>query len=890
MGAPPADLNQYASYETILQTPQTVVKAVLPATVTCPLCGSKSLTIYKEPNDREGYWYVCKGCSFRGDSFELHQKINGIPDLGFAIRDVADQDLLSISSTELTDRMIDEHCGYYPDRRHRTNNFWESSREEIKDINQDWLQLLSKNHLWGGWQAGGWHEQLGRFIGAASRDQVRNGVDHKLPDDSYQKVLVMPYYDVSGRISSFLYVGQSGSIRKGIRKTGGSGLMMLDTVRPYENTVYAFGDPFAGIQLQRRHLVNEDDPLPMVVWNDDTKEAWRSINAQRVILWDFELGERLFMQARRHKQAYITQHIPTKDGDTLMRGYNFFRKMPVAYHIGRMGERARPYLEVFHEWLLSVSYWRANKCLNAMSLGEEEKDELLRQSTKRQRQQLTELFGQYSPEREVRIDDFTVIETEDGWFVQQKNRPRVSDAILRLQQTIFNPQNSETYFSGTVTFKRKDFPFFERKAVVERATSKWMENFLLRQPNGGMPDISKRYSNKLISIALRFHQPEHVEGATSVGWHAGTESFVFPNFVIHEGVIDTERNLLVTDLEEAPARDLKPPVPLGKIGSLGMLIEDSEANAAIWAGLAAVVSNIAAPAYNMPNFPVGMVGGPGSTAHTVGRQIAKSLGMRHSILTDARRKDYKRLTQDVCRHAYPTLVEIDYNARNALSLFSANVHLNLMTLLSEKEAAALQIGDAWIFIRSPQIYARYGSNRDLRNILQILVMLQRNRMELTGENHLILQILELMKLWLVETEGSKIEKVLDHAASIIQVPNTPPIEERALNLVFQMIESGRLGFTRVEFYDDIQQHRAINTKFRKSVLLDDEAGHCFIPHGIVMALLRSDKLPIPDLSISTRALNARNALDLTDRELDGWVMKSAFFEEQHKSWKKRLGT
>ena len=285
MNKPPLDLNQQIEHEHILSSVDVAVKRHLPTVTTCPFCRQELLSVHVS-HIAGGRWYSCAGCAFRGDSIEFYHKAHGLPDIRDTIFELVAKGILPMTRDELSAKIVNEYITGYIGERKAMLGLFNKCVEGMKDLNKDKYRLLSDLKMWDGFNAGRWHEKLKRFVGIGERDMfIQYGF--KIPKRYFKVFLVCPFYDVPGRISSFLLIGLRGKktrIYPARSVTTDDGLMMMDSLIARNDVVYAVENPFLALHLQRL-MANMSDTqmLPIVVYGLGTTKAWQSVHAQRII-------------------------------------------------------------------------------------------------------------------------------------------------------------------------------------------------------------------------------------------------------------------------------------------------------------------------------------------------------------------------------------------------------------------------------------------------------------------------------------------------------------------------------------------------------------------------------------------------------------------------------
>ena len=274
---------------------------------TCPFCRQDTLRVYVSPIDG-GRWYSCSVCHFKGDSIEFYQNAHELSDIRDAVLELSARNILPLSKTELSVDVIGRYVKEYVQRRKRFDTLAADAKKQLRNLDSKQLDILHKFNLWDGYKSGKWGASLTGVVGMGVVSMVRDA-GFTMPHRGFTRFLVIPYYDVPGRISSMLLINKSGRRHRIYANPEGAmqddGLMMLDTLDTHNETVIAIRDPLLAVHLQRRTGNFTDKPLQLVVYDTQTNRAWQTVHARRLIYWEKENDIGLYAQAVMHPRAYV---------------------------------------------------------------------------------------------------------------------------------------------------------------------------------------------------------------------------------------------------------------------------------------------------------------------------------------------------------------------------------------------------------------------------------------------------------------------------------------------------------------------------------------------------------------------------------------------------------
>jgi hypothetical protein len=819
-----------------------------------------------DPAD-DGRWYACGSCGFHGDSIELYQKAKNVPTLHETIYRLAGQQIISASSFEITNDQIVKYSKQNLDRRVRADEFWDKAQKRAAVLESETLELMQHYHLWAGYRGGHWQEGIGRFIGVADRKELeRFGI--RLPPRGYYMNLVLAYHDVFGRISAFRFLpALSKTLDHKLSAGHDAGLLMLDTTNIRDDTVLAIGDPMFALHLQRMYLSTRAKALQIVSWNSDTLSAWRSLHARQVIFWDRRVGYELFRQCRRYPNAFIATRPQTSGRDPL----NYFHKYSSDEIIDRMRASSQPWHIVFKEWALSVEHAEAAECIAALQLKPSEIDLVLDSCTRREEGRLRAVLGDIHYEHIVQVGKLRVDLAGDEWVIIGNDRSRElgSDTKLFIDYAI-QMDSGKSYYSGRIVKEGKEYNFVAPMQDVKKGTAGWFDRTCMEM--GIHPVIAKRLQASLLDLAFRAQKPQHIWGVERVGWHSNVSAWVLPTFAVREGGIDVESQRFYVEDGKVPAEELPPPLEIDK-KDWRKALSDRPEWAGVWATLACLMSNMLASARGEKPKSIGVVGGPGSIGALVLQLLRDGLGM----ITVS---DRATLDDATNRHDYPVYIE---PGKKTWREIDANDSLNVIAPVSEGVAAALSVGDGWVFVDCSQLRRMEIELSNVYSVFRFLAYMQASDLSLPMSTSLQLATLERLQDWIYDHEGlRKPDTVFKKAAEMLH-GDDEALEKRTLDLIFWLYTLGRLELKRKPFVTDLQGGGAIDAT-RFELLLDEDADRYFVSIKAIRSAMEKLGLPNPDLDAASVAFG-RNAGSKFELCGDGWMFAREFWERAFEQYR-----
>lgn len=208
---------------------------------------------------------------------------------------------------------------------------------------------------------------------------------------------------------------------------------------------------------------------------------------------------------------------------------------------------------------------------------------------------------QASQDSHIEFEGKLVRQTAAGWLVAERNGhlSLITDTAIHIETIIHCPLKKQTRYRGYLRHmpSRVKIAFEEDRKTVETQTVRWMENLLL--DNGlPLPQIDRRWSSRLVRIALRFFPPRTLLDVVTVGWSPKDSSFLLPTGSIRlHGSIEIAGTPLPASAQSLPGK-----IPIitdpsqFSLFTVACLSAEGDTNSALWAILASLLRYIIQPA------------------------------------------------------------------------------------------------------------------------------------------------------------------------------------------------------------------------------------------------------------------------------------------------------
>ena len=781
---------------------------------------------------------------------------------------------------ELSVDVVSNYIMSFVERRKIFDRIVEESRVLLGKLTAKHFELFQTYQLWDGYRAGEWHKWMSQFVGMGTL-RMMQGYDIKMPTKGFSQFLIVPYYDVPGRVSSLLFLNKNKRAHRVFSAPKGmledAGLMMLELLDTHNDTVIAVHDPLFALQIQRRACNISSDPLKIIVYDDQTNRAWQTVHARRLIFWERENDVRLYSQSMKHPRAQIA----TKPGFQAVDLQRNLKGMSVAEILSRLETSAQPWGTAMKEFLLNGEFWRVSEAIKQLQLSAADIQRIYDACSPSEKARVTQLFGEASVGNYITIGSMKIVESDDGWWILRgSDRELGCNAIIRLDAVVHIIDTGENVYEGTVSFKQEQIKFRVPVAEVEKNAAAWLRGLMMQHV--GVLKLSKSLRLHIIEVAKQFHDPQYVRRIGKVGWNASMQSFVFPNFSIKEGKFDDTTHAMVLDSDSvAPASKLYIAEP--KEGDWDLLLEDTPEHAAIWAGMAGFMSNMLAPIVGAAATPIAFVGGYGSVANVVGTHLMSELGM----VTVKPKKPYQPLYDlpDINRrHDYPVWLDMSDKNRKSTRYLRALDSGNFMTHLFEAEAAAVGVGETWTFIRAEPIMPQRSRLPSLRGAMAYLAWLQADKFEMPPATSFQQCILTSLEQWATGKLNSVGGTVFVTAYKMLRTSDSESVDRRLMHLIFWMTTNQRLKILHSSFYKQFKG--GVTPSAKTHIVSDEEEGKLFINLGMVRHAIDRARLPIPDYDAAVRSFASTSLTTGFEAATDGFVINQAYWESEADKWRK----
>lgn len=925
MAQPCESLSRHVEWHRVLPSlgsPLPAVK-VLPQTVICPLCHSHELVVSRD-YVLGGEWTSCGRCQFAGDLIELAARKweIGIPD---ALARLSSTGMLTAA---LSDKLVEGYIRDHVELRRRLRDFWETARHApIRRPSVATRRLLRAAGIYCSGVSVAWPEERGMYLGAATRQEVEDvfaplayaaqprdngngkattrrgggaGPQRPFNGEGWDDVLVMPYYDLPGRICAFHFIGRSANYAAGdyiyrranlgptsvaVREAG---VGMLPAIRSkphrlFGDDVFVISDPLVAVILQARSVWDGSRGLPIVLSHFtpeiQTLRLPHPLPERPLIFWGTHPA--LMLQAKRSNGRISTFKITQIERDRRLN-----HRRPSEW-LALIRKRAVPWYIVLQNELRKLD--REGICARLLSL--EFTSAELADFYDHCPPELSQRIHEADPNRMlgrcVEIDGKTVLETARGWELE-KSGELICNLPVRLTE-ILTTTAGERFYRGTVTLPDSLTIFTLEKAGVERRGLFPCLQDVLAADGAAPFAFHPSWAKRSEFIATQMHPPRLIPQAERIGWSEERLGFVFNQFIIRLGGEVVGDDVPVIQDETTPAQSLEYPgrLPFQLQQSLSA---DTNEVGLVWAMLACICRNLFSKIiYQDPNGI--LLDGIG--AREAGPLVAAALGCAQLNLRRSGNSLSvpERINQGCLEHDWPRIVHLSQKTKTleGSSWLDAPGPRNAILSLDSYATSVASCFRGFTRITCGPTLPMGSLLQQLPALLPAYVQYacSRNLFLDSTSSQPVLNILDDMAAWFVQlgfdAAGTEVAGI-EAAKRLLSFGGYEP-ENCLVEVSCQMIADGHLVSMREGFKPRRQRKPAIIYKQTTG----NAAGAVHVPVQAINELLAALAIPILPLAAISDSLRGRGVLldDVSDTAPGGWSLCAEWWDEQVRRWQRR---
>ena len=535
---------------------ESALRSDLPQSMPCPLCDGGALTAMADPVLKTE-WFHCSGCDFAGDLIEFLASYQG-GDIEDAVAMLETNNLFKVP---LAPDELPGYLNHHIEYRARINKFWhESQRGPIRPKGKSGHALLRDFGMSDNAYRDMWPEHEGQLFGLAQRRDVEDlfaplsyenqersnrngrksvrrgggsGERRVFPGHRWDDVIVVPFYDLPGRIIGFTFVGRGGDPNAGDfvykranigycgqrPKESGLGMMPALGSRPHHifgNVAFVLTDAKAAIILHSSHLRDSRKPLPVVL-----VKSTRDLDV--LTLPPDVAGRQLIFCGPLMKVLPLAHIHNGQVCDHSFTDFEFDRKIrhsPAGY-LHDFRNRAVPWISALRQHLPKLARGEAEILISRLKLTPKESRAL----TQGLGGEVSERFAELEPYRLNRtlIGGQVVTETPEGWTVQRKNGTEtICNYPIRVDNMLVT-DDGQSYYEISVKLPEHSVDLVIAEQEVRRSSLFDAVFRELKAKTGEHLQFQRRrWAKESLFIAMQFSSPETIKRIGRSGWLDGS--------------------------------------------------------------------------------------------------------------------------------------------------------------------------------------------------------------------------------------------------------------------------------------------------------------------------------------------------------------------------------
>jgi len=675
----------------------------IPLQTRCPICRDGMLTIYRDLV-MGGGWHHCSQCKSQGDLISLAAATLKVS-RSEAIAHLAVNGAKVPTDPESVGRDTEHHTAY----ARRLTDFWDLARRSHRS-RPDFAKLAQKLGLNPNSWNSHWQQSIGQIVGVSNKTIVEtcfapesmaarkakgwtgSQSSHRVfVGSDWDSVLVLPFFDLPGRISSFVFIGRDanperdfvvkranrGLFGRSTAKSEGEGGLLFhpevfDSAAALNGTIIAVADPLLLLRLHVRDSRDHFRPLSMVAWLDTahwpprsvlpprakTHSAWQMFYRHRIVFWAPDgLNINVLRQAIAADGLISTAGPTVKIPEELQK---YLSRERASHLVEHASETARPWQDVLSQYLENSRPPAIHRWVADLEHERDPVEPILDRCSQRAREHARAVMNANRSPRTIALNGRIIRETSTCWELERRSRASelILNAVIRIDRILVDRDRNIEYARGRVLFGDDIIEFCEPLARLDRDMFSLLRRRML-DAQLGILHATKRFRKDLLQIAISFQEPLRVDAVTHVGWRRDDYRIVFPHFQINaDGSISQGSDNLIPD--HAPGRCLKPLIQ--NCGIDPFMLELSQLHPELaklfWATMAYVVANLVTPAFANRTTGLCLVG---RGAQSVCGAIAEAMGCLK--FTVRLKTDLKQAMIAEHLHGMPLILELSSKLR-----------------------------------------------------------------------------------------------------------------------------------------------------------------------------------------------------------------------------------
>lgn len=585
---------------------------VLPQTGPCPQCNSRSLSIYKD-NTNLGYWHNCSCCQQHGDLIELTSKVTGSP-LRETVDKLIENDLfIENYRDQINSDVISSYEKLIVNKRIKAERLWEKASKYLPQSGNNLRNMRINMELATHDDSQNWRIRGGEYVGAVSKEEItelffdenksKNFLFRK-HDGKFAKwdeALLMPLYDLPNRLTGFYFASPDHDLEyrsiynidelyPGITMPDVTGLGPVTSIG---DTLFLLLDPELALRLHIRHFMNYDYKLPIVATLPQLPVSAiisNNSSVRKIVVWCRNLDANAFRHAAALNANLILNTAVLEPVEKQIRRASSLQWLKEVY------SQSRAWQDLLEEVLTDLPIFEINDFIDSINIDRYQLRFFLENCRPKLRERLDKAYKSKNSYKSVIINNHSIYEANNVWFLEKSNEV-LSDAIVRIENIVFDNENNKQTYQGYITYKDNQIPFSIPKNNFDNKLYDYLQTSIISNCQQ-LPDINVNHKNLLPQVSLKFSNPKIINISAKIGWNNNKCELILPRFIICNGGLITENpSYPFIRSYKIPGIKLKPPELLTTEDSF-LLLKNNDETKLIINIIVAVIHNILADVYN----------------------------------------------------------------------------------------------------------------------------------------------------------------------------------------------------------------------------------------------------------------------------------------------------
>jgi hypothetical protein len=566
----------------------------LPTLIDCPFCKhNKKTIVYPDPFYKSP-WFYCKECHKSGDIISIAAAIWQVDEATAARNFMAWKLIPNLARPDIA---IDTYENKVLKPRIKHMEFWEQCKKSMLPVQSGEIRdLMTELEIPIPTNIDFWHKGGGNLIGFCDKKKAEQAVSSyygALSDESTsrlfgQKVnnlLVIPMFDVPGRIREFIFIGRENGKAKVFSKylSGKktqircAAMAFFDAIcrnTTHDNLVVT-DDLLMAIRLQAKHTYDNKTPLNLVYMKDTVNAGELKLFGDfNFIVHNPKVSNGTFSRLKTHN---VSVYVPREHENK-----SIINKLLPKVLMEKINSEKQSVLDVLEVWLKGRNKIEAQAAVGSMEFTLDDKTNIEKgvyPNIKTVIEELPEFFG-----KTVKVFDDVYYETESGWYHKDSNK-LISSVKIDISKMATSSKG--VCLVGSMHYQGNKISFYDSAGAFEKNPYEYTRHILMK--NGlKVTGIDKKNNDLVYQLAVSFSNPVVGYDYDQMGWEKDNGLFRFASFSVDTFGSSGSWEMAFSKPTDFPtSRLINEPLSGNDLQELTV---SSKTNASIWSVTASVVS------------------------------------------------------------------------------------------------------------------------------------------------------------------------------------------------------------------------------------------------------------------------------------------------------------